>query len=142
MANVLSFLTRTRGRGRFDLTDWLTWGYLALAVLLMFGPVFWVALQEYPPSLLPLAPASVAVEGHEEPLQLFRITGGEHEGKVLAQIRRIGLNSQMVDPENPGARINVNINDVTTETWPCPLRVGGTPTDDWAATLGHIFCNI
>ncbi|MEX0409488.1 carbohydrate ABC transporter permease [Aquibium sp. LZ166] len=120
MANVLSFLTRTRGRGRFDLTDWLTWGYLALAVLLMFGPVFWVALssfktesalQEYPPSLLPLAPASVAVEGHEEPLQLFRITGGEHEGKVLAQIRRIGLNSQMVDPENPGARINVNIND-------------------------------
>lgn len=117
---VWRFLTRTRGRGRLDLTDWLTFGYLALAVVLMFGPVAWMALssfktesalQEYPPSMLPLAPVTVEVEGYEQPLQLFRITGGEHEGKTLAQIRRIGLVSQMVDPENPGERLSVNIND-------------------------------
>lgn len=120
MANVFSFLTRTRGRGRLDLTDWLTFGYLALAVLLMFGPVLWVALssfkteaalQEYPPTFLPLAPSTVTVEGYEEPLQLFRVTAGEHEGKVLAQVRRIGLIAQMVDPANPAEVLKVNIAD-------------------------------
>ncbi|MGE0500542.1 MAG: carbohydrate ABC transporter permease [Rhizobiaceae bacterium] len=120
MANALSFLTRTRGRGRFDLTDWLTFAYLALAVFLMFGPVLWIglssfkteaALQEYPPSFLPLAPATVMVEGYDEPLPLFEITAGEHAGKVLAQIRRIGLVAQMVDPANPAERLQVSIND-------------------------------
>ena len=40
---VLRFLTRTRGRGRLDLTDWLTYAYLILGIVLMFGPVLWVA---------------------------------------------------------------------------------------------------
>ena len=121
---ALSFLTRTRGVGRMDFTDWLTAGYLLLAVLLMFGPILWVtlssfkteaALQEYPPTLLPLAPMTATVEGHDEPLQLFRVVNGEHEGKVLAQVRRIGIQSQMVDPENPGETIRVNINDRVPE---------------------------
>ena len=121
---ALSFLTRTRGVGRMDFTDWLTAGYLLLAVLLMFGPIVWVtlssfkteaALQEYPPTLLPLAPITATVEGHEEPLQLFRVVNGEHEGKVLAQVRRIGIMSQMVDPANPGERIQVNIDDRVPE---------------------------
>ena len=120
----MTFLTRTRGVGRMDFTDWLTFGYLVLAVLLMFGPILWVtlssfkteaALQEYPPTLLPLAPMTATVEGHEEPLQLFRVVNGEHEGKVLAQVRRIGIQSQMVDPENPGETIRVNINDRVPE---------------------------
>jgi len=121
---MLKFLTRTHGRGKFDLTDWLTFGYLFLAVLLMFGPILWVtlssfkteaALQEYPPTFLPLAPITAAVEGYDEPLQLFRVTKGEHEGKVLAQVRRIGIMSQMVDPQQPGERIQVNINDRVPE---------------------------
>ena len=121
---ALSFLTRTRGVGRMDFTDWLTFFYLVLAVLLMFGPILWVtlssfkteaALQEYPPTLLPLAPITATVEGHEEPLQLFRVVNGEHEGKVLAQVRRIGIQSQMVDPESPGETIRVNINDRVPE---------------------------
>ena len=120
----MSFLTRTRGVGRMDFTDWLTFFYLVLAVLLMFGPILWVtlssfkteaALQEYPPTLLPLAPITATVEGHEEPLQLFRVVNGEHEGKVLAQVRRIGIQSQMVDPESPGETIRVNINDRVPE---------------------------
>jgi alpha-1,4-digalacturonate transport system permease protein len=120
----LTFLTRTRGRGRFDITDWLTWIYLLTAVFLMFGPVLWVtlssfkteaALQEYPPTLLPLAPITVAVEGYDEPLQLFRVIAGEHEGKVLAQIRRVGLVSQMVDPANPEVKLQVRIEDRVPE---------------------------
>jgi alpha-1,4-digalacturonate transport system permease protein len=121
---MFGFLLRTRGRGRLDLTDWLTFGYLALAVVLMFGPVAWVALssfkteaalQEYPPTLLPLAPVMATVEGHEEPLPLFRVTAGEHEGRVLAQVRRIGLESHMVDPANPEERIQINIADRVPE---------------------------
>jgi len=121
---MLAFVMRPRGRGRFDLTDWLTWGYLVIAVLLMFGPVLWVALssfkteaalQEYPPTFLPLAPKVVMVEGYDEPLQLFRVTAGEHEGKVLAQVRRIGLMSQMVDPADPSQKLQVSINDRVPE---------------------------
>jgi alpha-1,4-digalacturonate transport system permease protein len=121
---MFGFLTRTHGRGKFDLTDWLTFSYLFLSILLMFGPILWVtlssfkteaALQEYPPTFLPLAPITATVEGYEEPLQLFRATKGEHEGKVLAQVRRIGIMSQMVDPANPAAKIQVNINDRVPE---------------------------
>jgi alpha-1,4-digalacturonate transport system permease protein len=121
---VLRFLTRTRGRGRLDFTDWLTFAYLILAVFLMFGPVLWIALssfkteaalQEYPPTFLPFAPSTVVVEGYEDPLQLFRVTAGEHEGKVLAQVRRIGLMRTMVDPANPGETVQVSINDTAPE---------------------------
>ena len=117
---VLAFLTRRRGRRRADLTDWITWAYLALGTVLMFGPVIWIALSsfkteagiaEYPPTLLPLAAERAVVEGHDEPLPLFHITGGEYEGQTLAQIRRIGLNAQMVDPAAPATRLDVNIND-------------------------------
>jgi alpha-1,4-digalacturonate transport system permease protein len=117
---MLRFLTRTRGRTRFDITDWLTWAYLLAAILLMFGPVLWVAMSsfktdaalvEYPPSFLPLAPATAIVDGYDEPLPLFRVVAGEHVGKTLAQIRRIGLVAQMVDPTNPAERLSVNIDD-------------------------------
>lgn len=119
-----SFLTRRRGRNRFDLTDWLTWAYLVLGVVLMFGPVLWLALSsfktdaaldEYPPTFLPLATRTVAVAGYEDPLPLYRVTGGEYEGRTLAQVRRIGLIAQMVDPEDPGERLQVNIRDRAPE---------------------------
>lgn len=115
---IRSFLTRRRGRNGPDLTDWLTWGYLLLGVFLMFGPVLWVvlssfktdaALEEYPPTFLPLATKTVAVEGYEDPLPLYRVTEGEHSGRVLAQIRRIGLVAQMVDPADPETRLRVDI---------------------------------
>jgi alpha-1,4-digalacturonate transport system permease protein len=120
MQATWTFLTRTRGRGRLDLTDWLTYGYLVLGILMMFGPVLWLlmssfktdaALEEYPPRFLPYGQATVAVEGYEQELPLFEITAGEHAGKVLAQIRRIGLNAQMVDPDNPEERLNVAMGD-------------------------------
>ncbi|MGB6119218.1 MAG: carbohydrate ABC transporter permease [Mesorhizobium sp.] len=121
---MFSFLTRTHGRGRFDLIDWMTVVYLFLAILLMFGPILWVvlssfkteaALQEYPPTFLPLAPSTAIVEGHDAPLPLFRIISGEHVGKVLAQVRRVGLIAQMVDPAAPGETVRVNINERVPE---------------------------
>lgn len=117
---MVGFLTRRRGRNGFDLTDWLSWIYLIFGLFLMLGPVLWLALssfktetalQEYPPTLLPVAPVTVTVEGYDQPLELYDITGGEFVGRQLAQIRRIGLQAQMVDPANPEERLNVAINE-------------------------------
>lgn len=133
---MLAFLTRTRGGRRMDLTDWLAWGFLILGLFVMLGPVLWLvlssfkteaALQEYPPTLLPLSAQTVVVEGHDAPLPLYEVTEGEHAGRVLAQVRRIGLNAQMIDPADPGARIDVNINARV------PVREVKVATENYAA---------
>lgn len=118
MARVWSFLTATRGGARLHWTDWVSYGYLALGVFLMFGPVVWLVLssfkteadlQRFPPTLLPYAQDTVAVEGYDEQLPLFLMTGGAYEGRVLAQLRRVGNQAQMIDPAEPGERLRVNI---------------------------------
>jgi alpha-1,4-digalacturonate transport system permease protein len=117
---VIAFLTRRRGRGRLDWTDWLTYAYLLLGVVLMFGPVVWVLLSsfktqtqllEFPPTLLPYGQAATHVEGHDRPLPLFRVTLPGGQTKEMAQIRRIGIIAQMVDPADPSDVVKVNIRD-------------------------------
>lgn len=128
MSTLRNFLIRKRGGGRMDITDTLTYLYLAVGTLVMFGPVLWVVLSsfktqaqlvEFPPRLLPYAQETVAVEGYDEPLPLYRVVV-DGEERVLAQIRRVGIEAHMIDPENPPAdpahptdaeRIRVNIND-------------------------------
>ena len=133
---VLSFLTRRRGRDRLDLTDWLAFGFLGLGVILMLGPVLWLALssfkteaalQEYPPRLLPLAPQFQVVEGFDAPLQRFMVTAGEHAGRELLQVRRVGLNAQMIDPANPDERITIRITDRE------PVRAVAVATENYTA---------
>jgi len=76
MPDVRTLLTATRGRGRFDWTDWFTYGYLLLGIVLMLAPVLWLvlssfktaaALNEFPPRLLPYGPKSVTVAGRSDP---------------------------------------------------------------------------
>lgn len=119
-SGIGAFLLRRRGGRRADWTDWFCYAYLLLGVLLMFGPVLWVLLSsfktqaqllEFPPSFLPYGQVAVAVEGQDTPLPLFEVTAGEHAGRQLAQVRRIGLVAQMVDPADPAERIDVSIND-------------------------------
>jgi len=125
MERAASFLSRTRARGdRMDWSDLVTYLYLGVGTLLMFGPVLWLvmssfktqaALVEFPPSLLPFTQEMVNVEGYDDPLPLFEVTASEDgpfdEPRQLAQVRRIGLQAQMVDPANPDEIINVNIED-------------------------------
>ena len=121
MANrVTAFLTRRRGVDRMDWTDWFTYGYLALGILMMFGPVVWLAfssfkteaeLQRFPPRLLPYAQETLVIEGYDEPLALYVVTEGEHAGRELAQVRRIGLVARMVDPAVPEEIIEVPTSD-------------------------------
>jgi alpha-1,4-digalacturonate transport system permease protein len=120
MSNVLGFLTRTRGRGRLDITDMFTYLYLMFGVILMFGPVVWLVLSsfktsaevvKFPPRIWPYRQETVKVEGYDEPLPLYEVTLEDGSTAQMAQVRRIGLEAQMVDPADPGEIVKVHIND-------------------------------
>ncbi len=109
MQMMRNFLIRKRGGGRMDITDILTYLYLLAGVLLMFGPVLWVVMSsfksqaqlvEFPPRFLPYEQETVTVEGFDEPLPLFEVTV-DGETRTLAQVRRVGIEAQMIDPEQP-----------------------------------------
>lgn len=118
MDTVLKFLTRKRGDKKLDFTDVISYLYLLLGVVIMFGPIIWLVLSsfkssgeiaKFPPRLLPYRQESVTVEGYEEPLPLYQITFENGSVRTLAQVRRIGLEAQLIDPANPDEIIKVNI---------------------------------
>lgn len=121
-AVVSDFISRTRQPNRLGLSDVLTYLYLGLGTLLMFGPILWLvmssfktpaALIEFPPSFLPYGQDSIELEGYDDPLPLFEVTMEDGSVQTLAQVRRIGLEAQLVDPANPEEIIRVNIDDRT-----------------------------
>lgn len=119
MSSILESLRLTKGRKRLDFTDIVSYVYLGMGVLLMFVPIVWLVLSsfktsgeivKFPPRLLPYRQDTVVVEGYEEPLPLYIVTFEDGSPQTLAQVRRIGLEAQMVDPANPEEIIKVNIN--------------------------------
>jgi alpha-1,4-digalacturonate transport system permease protein len=87
----------------------------------MFGPVVWlimssfkspIEISRFPPRFFPYTQQTVVLEGYEEPLQLFHVTLEDGSERELAQIRRVGLEAQMVDPAEPDGEVyRVNIAD-------------------------------
>jgi alpha-1,4-digalacturonate transport system permease protein len=120
MTRLLAFLTRRRSGHGWHVTDVLSYAYLVAGVFMMFGPVVWLVLcsfktqaglVEFPPSFLPYSQKTVEVAGYREPLPLFEAKLPDGTTKPMAQVRRIGLVSQMVDPAKPGQTINVRFED-------------------------------
>ncbi len=118
MGQVIDTLRLTKGRKKLDITDILSYLYLVLGVIIMFGPVIWLVLSsfktsgeivKFPPRLLPYRQETVALEGYEESLPLYTVTLKGGITRTLAQVRRVGLEAQMIDPNNPGEIIKVNI---------------------------------
>ncbi len=116
--SVGRLLTAKRGRSRLHWTDVFSYVYLGLGVLLMFAPVLWLVMSsfktpagllEFPPTLLPLGQISVEVEGFDDPLLLFNTTMEDGSVRELAQVRRIGIISQMVDPTDPEQTFRIPI---------------------------------
>jgi alpha-1,4-digalacturonate transport system permease protein len=116
--SVVEVLAKTRGGKRLHWTDYAAYAYLAIGVVLMFGPVVWLALSsfktqagllEFPPTLLPMSQKEVVVQGYDKPLPLFRVKLPDGTTKVMGQARRVGLQAQMVDPADPAKRVNVAI---------------------------------
>lgn len=120
MEKIKNFLFRTKGRGKLHITDIFTYLYLGFGVLIMFGPVLWLVLSSFktpgeiarfPPRILPYRQEKVEVQGYEEPLPLYDVTLEDDSTSRLAQVRRVGLECQFVDPENPDEIIKANIED-------------------------------
>ena len=117
-SRIIKIATKKRYKHKYHWTDYFSYFYLFLGVLLMFGPVVWLGLsslktlagiQEYPPTILPLSQIQVDVEGYDKPLPIFNVTQEDGSVKQLAQIKRIGINAKMVDPLNPGETVKVPI---------------------------------
>lgn len=114
-----NLFTRTRGRERLDVTDMLSYAWLFFGTVVMFGPIIWLllssfktqaALIEFPPQFLPYQQETVLVEGYDEPLPLYEVTMEDGSVRRMAQVRRVGIEARLVDPEQPGEIIRVNIN--------------------------------
>jgi alpha-1,4-digalacturonate transport system permease protein len=120
MSRAITFLTRRRGGRGWHWTDVFIWTWLIGGLIVMFGPALWLVmssfkspaqLAEFPPTLLPYATEQVMVEGYDKPLNLFTAKLPDGTTKVMAEVRRIGIVSQLVDPEEPGEIVKVNIAD-------------------------------
>lgn len=116
--SIFRLLGARRTPGRWHWTDVVSYGYLSLGVLLMFAPVVWLVLSsfktaagllEFPPTLLPLGQVQVEVAGHDKPLPMYRVTMEDGSERELAQIKRIGIIAQMIDPLEPDTKIKVPI---------------------------------
>jgi alpha-1,4-digalacturonate transport system permease protein len=115
---VLDFLTRTRGQKKLSRTDALTYFYLLLGTLVMFGPIIWLvmssfktqsAIIQFPPTFFPYKQDTVTVPGYDEPLEVYDVTFDDGSVRRLAQVVRVGIEAQMVDPAKPDEIIKVNI---------------------------------
>lgn len=117
--SVSEFLMKRSGGKTLNTSDILTYAYLTLGTLLMFGPVVWLVLSsfktqagliEFPPPLLPYQQVQVEVKGFDKPLPLFKVRMDDGSVKELVQVRRVGIEARMIDPNNPTAEeIVVNI---------------------------------
>ena len=98
-----------------------TYGYLFLGVVVMFGPVLWLVMssfkssgdiQRFPPRFLPYHQELVPVAGYDKPLPLYNVALEDGSNAQLVQVRRVGLEAQMVDPAAPDDGIvKVKLND-------------------------------
>lgn len=139
-AVVGDYIANTRGTKRLHWTDIFTYLYLTFGTLLMFLPVLWLvmssfktpaALVRFPPDLLPYDVESVRVEGYDDPLPLYDVTMEDGTVRRMAQIRRIGLEAQMIDPAAPDAEVirvrtdqrqEVRVLRLATENYTEPLQ--------------------
>lgn len=108
----MNALARTRDRGRFGLTDWLSYGFLLLGVVLMLGPALWLAssslktktaLQEFPPSFWPRGQKEVRVANRKDPLPVYLVVQADGSSREMALSRRVGLTGLFIDLDQPGA---------------------------------------
>jgi alpha-1,4-digalacturonate transport system permease protein len=140
LRSLRALFTRRRGRrGRLHATDVLAYAYLAVGVIVMFGPVVWLiassfktpaGLLEFPPSFLPYTQEMVEVEGFDRDLPLYEATLEDGTVERLALVRRIGLQAQLVDPDDPAETITLPTERIertrvlrfATENYTVPLQ--------------------
>jgi alpha-1,4-digalacturonate transport system permease protein len=140
MAGVLRFLTNRRGGKGWHWTDVFTWVWLLGGLVIMFGPAVWLvlssfktpaALSEFPPTILPYISQSQTVEGYDKPLPLYTVTMPDGKEAVMAEVRRVGIIAQMVDPKDPATIVKINIKNRE------PLRKISFATENYTEPFVH-----
>jgi alpha-1,4-digalacturonate transport system permease protein len=121
--SILNFLTRRRGGKRLDVSDIISYLYLIMGTLVMFGPVVWLAMSsfkplegiyEFPPTFLPYKQESVQINGYDQPLPLYEVKMADGSVRRLAQISQIGIGARMIDPNAPDEKpIDIKIDQRT-----------------------------
>ena len=115
---VKNIVTQKKYKEKYHWTDYFSYFYLFLGVFLMFGPIIWLGLssvktlagiQEYPPTILPLSQIQVEVDGYEKPLSLYNVTLEDGSTTELAEIKRVGITSKMVDPKDTEKKYKIPI---------------------------------
>jgi alpha-1,4-digalacturonate transport system permease protein len=119
---ILDFMTRLQGGNRFTTADTLTYLYLLLGTVIMFGPVVWLVmssfkppetLYDFPPTFLPYQQERVVIEGYDEPLPLYQATLEDGTTRQLVLLSRVGIEARMIDPASPAAEpIAVNVDSI------------------------------
>ena len=140
MSRFVAFMTRRRGGRSWHWTDIFMWVWLIGGLILMFGPALWLVLSsfktpaqlaEFPPTILPYATEQATVEGYDKPLNLFTAKLPDGTTRIMAETRRIGIVSQLVDPKAPGEIVKVNIADRQ------PVREIQFATENYTAPFEH-----
>ncbi|SMX51106.1 carbohydrate ABC transporter permease [Actibacterium lipolyticum] len=137
---AITFLTRRRGGDTWHWTDVVTFAWLGFGLIIMFGPAIWLVmssfkspaqLAEFPPTILPYVSETVEVpvKGTMKELPLYTVTTEGEAPRELAEVRRVGIIANMVDPADPETVIKVNINDRT------PVRRVGLALENYAKPL-------
>ncbi|MDB4860461.1 carbohydrate ABC transporter permease [Alphaproteobacteria bacterium] len=115
---IKNIVTQKKYKEKYHWTDYFSYFYLFLGVFLMFGPIIWLGLssvktlagiQEYPPTILPLSQIQVEVDGYEKPLSLYNVTLEDGSTAELAEIKRVGITSKMVDPNDTEKKYKIPI---------------------------------
>lgn len=122
-SQISAFLTRRRGGRRLDITDIISYLYLLVGTVLMFGPVLWLVLSsfkplaglyEFPPTFLPYQQETVKVQGYDKPLELYDVSMPDGSVRRLAQISQVGIGARMIDPNTPDEKpIDIRIEQRT-----------------------------
>lgn len=116
------FLTARAGGRRVNGRDVITYSYLIIGTFLMIAPVLWgvmssfksdESIDRFPPEALPSAPATIAVEGFDDPLPVFEVALEDGTTQQLVQVRRIGIEGTYIDPANPSEQITTRVENAT-----------------------------
>ena len=76
-STVWEFLTRRRSEGQFDIMDFITYLYLIVGAIVMFGPVLWLVMSSFKdeslinapnPTFLPYRQETITVRGYNRDL--------------------------------------------------------------------------
>jgi alpha-1,4-digalacturonate transport system permease protein len=129
--DVSGFMTRKHNRHGAHWTDWLSYAYLAIGVMLVLLPIFWMfmssiksprALVENDPRLLPYEQVTTATPDGQRQLNVFTVTKADGSVADVAFVSPRGANALVYELMRPGEtfevpRLSLKRKDMVSPRW-------------------------